>query len=114
MTVQAPPPGQVSSFIRFPLLNTMRWGYRIAAGLTALGSLVLLVGVAVAGQDATVFLLAVLLVVMVVPVAVVSMLVLAEGITVVLAIEDHLWHLRQGDAGATTAQAAPAKSWRAM
>lgn len=112
MTIKPPTQDQVSSFVRFPLLNTMRWGYRLAAGPTVLGSPVLLAGVAASSQDTTALLLAGRLVVMLVPAAVVSMLVIAEGITVVLAIEDHLWHLRQGSSGVTPAQSTPARSWR--
>lgn len=102
------------SFTRFPLLNTMRWGYRIAAGLTAVGALFLELCVVVITQDAAASLLAGLAMVVVVPAAVVSLLVMGEGIAVVLAIEDHLFYLRGGgtSSAAPVPQAGPARTWR--
>lgn len=102
-----------ASFARFPLLNAMRWGYRIAAGLTAVGALFLLLGVVVVTQDAAASLLAGLAMLVVVPAAVLSLLVMGEGIAVILAMEDHLFHLRGGGASSAPAtQTGPARTWR--
>jgi len=105
--------GGPGSFTRFPLLNTLRLGYRIAAGLMAVGSLFLLLMVLVVTGDARPTLLAGMAMVVVVPAAVVSLLVMGEGIAVMLAIEDHLCHLRGGGMiSAPEPQAEPARSWR--
>lgn len=98
---------------RFPLLYLLRHGYRVAAGLAVLGTLVLLAFLVVVTQDVGAVVIGGLALLIVVPAAVVSLLVMGEGIAVVLAIEDHLWHLRSGGAGVVP-PAAPglARSWR--
>lgn len=100
-----------SSFTRFPLLNAMRLGYRIAAGLTAGGAVFLFLCVMVVTGDLGATLLSGLAMVVVVPASVVSLLVMGEGIAVVLAIEDHLFRLRGTDSSpAPFSQTGP--SWR--
>lgn len=105
--------GGPGSFTRFPLLNTLRLGYRIVAGLTAVGSLFLLLCVLVVTGDMRPTILAALALVVVVPSAVISLLVVGEGIAVILAIEDHLFHLRSGGVNTEpAAQVGPSRSWR--